>query len=167
MFLDIFTSVLNKNEKLVQISDYSERLTHITKALFSVCYERVARGMLHYDRLIFSLLLSRIHLKGVSNANSFDAEFSFFLRGKEGVFNSQISSVHYLSSEQTEAMLRLCSKLPQFHKLPDMIENNTDFKNWLQSQTPEICVPLLWTEEKPTSSIGKAVNQLLIVLTFR
>ncbi|KAJ9597996.1 hypothetical protein L9F63_026898, partial [Diploptera punctata] len=50
-FLDIFSSVLYNNPKLPSVSDYGARLAIITKDLFGVCYERVARGMLHIDRL--------------------------------------------------------------------------------------------------------------------
>ena len=30
---------------------------------FQVTYDRVARGQLHHDRIIFAMLLARIHLK--------------------------------------------------------------------------------------------------------
>lgn len=74
---------------------------------FQVCYERVARGMLHNDRLTFAILLCRIHLKGTSEP-SLDQEFNFFLRGKEGVFNtSSEPTLDGLNSEQQEAMTRL------------------------------------------------------------
>ena len=51
MFLDVFTSVLSQNPRLCNISDYTQRPSVITSDLFSACYERVARGMLHTDRL--------------------------------------------------------------------------------------------------------------------
>ncbi|XP_058810234.1 dynein heavy chain, cytoplasmic isoform X2 [Phymastichus coffea] len=167
MFLDIFTSVLNKNSKLTGITDYVQRLSHITNELFSVSYERVARGMLHNDRLTFALLLCRIHLKGAGSGTTYDDEFTFFLRGKEGVLNIRYPPVHNLSSDQQEAAVRLSSKLQSFRKLNDIIQNNTEFSNWLQSQTPETCVPKLWEEEKPTCTIKIAMNQLLAVQAFR
>ena len=167
MFLDIFTSVLTKNLKLINISDYSQRLACITNDLFSVCYERVARGMLHNDRLTFALLLCRIHLKGISSGIMYDNEFTFFLRGKEGVLNVRIPPMSNLSSEQQEALMRLSTRLLAFRKLADTVQSNVEFNTWLQSPTPEICVPKLWEEEKPGSHIGIAMNQLLIIQAFR
>ncbi|CAB0033630.1 unnamed protein product [Trichogramma brassicae] len=167
MFLDIFTSVLTKSPELSKLSGYTERLNHITKDLFSVCYERVARGMLYHDRLTFALLLCRIQLKGMLPGASYDKEFSFFLRGKEGVLKEISLNIPYLSSEQVEAMVRLSSKLPQFLKLRDDVQDSADFNAWLQCQTPETCVPKLWNEEKVTSKLGVSINQLLIIQAFR
>lgn len=167
MFLDIFTSVLSQNPRLINISDYTQRLSVITSDLFSVCYERVARGMLHTDRLTFALLLCRIHLKGIASESTYDSEFTFFLRGKEGVLNIRAPPVPYLSSEQQEAMMRISIRLPAFKKLAEKIQENGDFAAWLQSPTPETCVPKLWEEEKPLSPIGTAMHQLLIIQAFR
>lgn len=88
------------------------KLLNLILILFlQVCYERVARGMLHTDRLTFALLLCRIHLKGVPSEPNLDQEFNFFLRGKEGVFSNMVSSaVEGLSVEQQEAMTRLVSR---------------------------------------------------------
>lgn len=73
-----------------------------------VCYERVARGMLHTDRLTFALLLCRIHLKGIPSEPNLDQEFNFFLRGKEGVVDSSnVSDIDVLSQDQQEALARL------------------------------------------------------------
>ncbi|XP_011314571.1 dynein heavy chain, cytoplasmic isoform X1 [Fopius arisanus] len=167
MFLDIFTSVLSQNPKLSGISDYTQRLSLITSDLFSVCYERVARGMLHADRLTFALLLCRIHLKGISTESSYDQEFTFFLRGKEGVLNVRGPMIQCLSSEQQEAMLRLSLRLPAFKKLAQNIQEDQDFPTWLQSSNPETQVPKLWEEEKSLTPIGTAVHQLLIIQAFR
>lgn len=111
MFLDMFSSVLLNNSRLDSITDYQARLNVITTDLFSVVYERVARGMLHTDRLTFALLLCRIHLKGIPSEPNLDQEFNFFLRGKEGVFNSSnIIYIDGLSSEQQEALTRLSNR---------------------------------------------------------
>ncbi|XP_034944602.1 dynein heavy chain, cytoplasmic isoform X1 [Chelonus insularis] len=167
MFLDIFTSVLSQNPKLSGVSDYTQRLSLITSDLFSVCYERVARGMLHADRMTFALLLCRIHLKGIVNESTYDPEFTFFLRGKEGVLNVRGTMISSLSSEQQEAMMRLSIRLPAFKKLAQNIQESPEFVAWLQSSTPETAVPKLWEEEKPLSPIGTAVHQLLLIQAFR
>ncbi|GJQ76160.1 hypothetical protein Trydic_g1905 [Trypoxylus dichotomus] len=168
MFLDMFSSVLLNNSRLDSITDYQARLNVITTDLFAVVYERVARGMLHTDRLTFALLLCRIHLKGIPSEPNLDQEFSFFLRGKEGVFNS--SNIIYaegLSSEQQEALTRLSNRLPAFKKLAEKIKEMPEFGAWLQQGTPEQNVPRLWTEEKPLSPIGTAMYQLLLIQAFR
>lgn len=167
MFLDIFTSVLSQNEKLAALTDYTQRLSVITNDLFSACYERVARGMLHTDRLTFALLLCRIHLKGIASESTYDNEFAFFLRGKEGVLSIRGQPVLCLGSEQQEAMVRLSLRVPAFKNLANVIQENSEFNKWLQCPTPETCVPKLWEEEKPLSPIGVAMYQLLVIQAFR
>lgn len=131
-------------------------------------YERVARGMLHNDRLTFAILLCRIHLKGVSSEPNLDQEFNFFLRGKEGVFNSSSGPlVDGLTSEQQEAITRLILRLPAFKKLSEKIKEMPEFGAWLQQGTPEQAVPQLWIEEKQLSPIGTAMYQLLVIQAFR
>ncbi|XP_039279680.1 dynein heavy chain, cytoplasmic [Nilaparvata lugens] len=166
-FLDIFSSVLLNNPKLDSITDYNSRLGIITKDLFAVCYERVARGMLHTDRLTLGILLCRIHLKGVPSEPSLDQEFQFFLRGKEGVFNARAPAIEGLSQEHHDAMLRLTSRLPAFKNLAKKIQEMPEFSAWLQQSTPENCVPRLWEEEKALSPIGTAMYQLLLIQAFR
>ncbi|XP_067011460.2 dynein heavy chain, cytoplasmic isoform X2 [Anabrus simplex] len=166
-FLDIFSSVLHSNPKLDGVTDYGARLAVITRSLFGVCYERVARGMLHTDRLTFSLLLCRIHLKGVPSEPNLDAEFNFFLRGKEGVLASKAPTLEGLNTEQLEAMYRLSTRLPAFKNLAEKIQELPEFSAWLQQSTPEQCVPQLWQEEKPLSAVGTAMYQLLVIQAFR
>nr|CAD7576727.1 unnamed protein product [Timema californicum] len=160
-FLDIFSSVLLSNPKLSNTTDYGTRLAIITRDLFGVCYERVARGMLHTDRLTFALLLCRIHLKGVPGEVSLDQEFTFFLRGKEGMLTSKPPSMEGLNTEQLEALFRLSTRLQAFSKLAQHIQEMPEIGAWLQQGTPEQCVPKLWEEEKQLSLIGTAMYQLL------
>ena len=93
-FLDIFHSVLYGNARLkeqsqqVQKLDHGQRLSIITSDLFRVVYCRVARGMLHMDRLTFALLLCRIHLRGLASEPHLDPEFDHFLRAKDGVVSN-------------------------------------------------------------------------------
>jgi len=70
------------NSKLEGKTDFAGRLSIITSDLFAVCCDRVARGMIHVDRLTFAILLCRIHLKGTSESN-LDQEFNFFFRGQQ------------------------------------------------------------------------------------
>lgn len=165
-FLEIFSSVLHNNSELANLSDNAARLAVITKTLFSVCYERVARGMLHADRLTFALLLCRIHLKGVPNESTLDEEFHFFLRGKEGMLDLNPPTVEGLSQEQLEAIMRISTKLKPFKNIAKTITSMPEFGAWLQQSTPEQNVPRLW-ENVSLSSIGDAMYQLLAIQTFR
>jgi len=61
-FLEIFNTVL-LSEGLKTSSDHAKRIDILTFQLFKVTYDRVSRGMLHGDRLILALLLSKIFTK--------------------------------------------------------------------------------------------------------
>jgi len=60
--------------------------------------------------LTFALLLCRIHLRGQPQQSSLDAEFQFFLRGKEGMLSSTPPALEGLNHEQVEAMSRLSTR---------------------------------------------------------
>lgn len=165
-FLEIFSSVLHNNSELSNLSDNAARLSVITKSLFTVCYERVARGMLHADRLTFALLLCRIHLKRVPNESTLDEEFHFFLRGKEGMIDVNLPAVEGLNQEQLEAVLRISTKLKPFKNIVKIISSMPEFSAWLQQSTPEQNVPKLW-ENMNLSPVGDAMYQLLSIQTFR
>ncbi|XP_038118676.1 dynein heavy chain, cytoplasmic isoform X2 [Culex quinquefasciatus] len=165
MFLDIFSTVLHNNPKLDGKTDHTARLSIITSDLYTVCYDRVARGMLHADRLTFAILLCRIHLKGTNEAN-LDQEFSFFLRNKEGL----VSSAHHVdgvSAEQLESVTRLANRLPIFRKLLDKIQSMPELSAWLQQGSPEQNVPQLWDESKALSPVSSSMHQLLLIQAFR
>lgn len=165
MFLDIFSTVLYTNPKLEGKTDYAIRLNCITKELFAVCYDRVARGMIHADRLTFALLLCKIHLKGTSET-SLDAEFNFFLRSREGLMTNQ-QQVDGLTAEQIESVNRLASRLPIFKKLIERVKSMPEIGGWLQQGSPEQCVPQLWDESKALSPTTAAMHQLLLIQAFR
>lgn len=165
MFLDIFSSVLYNNVKLDGKSDHAIRLAIITQELFSVVYERVARGMYHNDRLTLAILLCRIHLKGSSDGN-LEQEFNFFLRSREGLVPN-IGHIDGLSGEQQESVTRLSTKLHIFKKLIDKVKSMPDVLAWLQQSTPEQNVPQLWDESKALTPISAAMHQLLLIQAFR
>ena len=62
--------------------------------------------MLHNDRIIFAMLLSRIQLKGSTSEPNFDLEFNHFLRGQEVVVQGA-QDFGALNSDQSEALVRL------------------------------------------------------------
>lgn len=167
LFLDIYHTVLYENSSLKSVSDHTQRLSLITKDLFQVAFNRVARGMLHQDHITFAVLLARIYLKSLVSEPSFDAEFQHFLRGKEMV-QSGVSApkLKGLTGEQAEAMVRL-SRLPAFKDLETKVQADEQIFMWLESNSPELSVPYLWTEEKTSTVIGQAVHQLLLIQAFR
>ncbi|XP_075048644.1 cytoplasmic dynein 1 heavy chain 1 isoform X1 [Mixophyes fleayi] len=166
-FLDIYHTVLYENSNLKGTTDHTQRLSVITKDLFQVAFNRVARGMLHQDHITFAMLLARIKLKGNIGEPTYDHEFQHFLRGKEiGLGNSSVPKINGLTEEQVEAMIRL-SNLPAFRDVMSKVEADDQFCIWLESSSPEQTVPYIWNEDKPATPIGQAVHRLLLTQAFR
>ncbi|CAH0687822.1 unnamed protein product [Spodoptera exigua] len=167
MFLDIFSSVL-VCPMLSGITDYTARLKIITEELFAVVYERVARGMLHTDRLTFALLLCRIHLKGTGADDTLDRAFAVFLGGKEG-FVSTTDPIEPLTHAQHDAAARLSSRMPHFRRLLSKVSELPELAAWLSQAAPEQCVPTLWDGEPaaPPAPHTLAMYRLLLIQAFR
>jgi dynein heavy chain 1 len=81
------------------VKDPVVRLNIILESLFQVVFNRVARGMLHDDRVTFAVLFARIRLKG-RNEPHYDTEFDHLLRGKEIVVQADSIKLDGLTSEQ-------------------------------------------------------------------
>ncbi len=114
-------------------------------------YDRVARGQLHHDRVVFAMLLARIHLKLSASDSTYDAEFQHFLRGQEGLpLGNVASKMEGLTNAQSGALMML-ARLTPFRKLGDKVKGNAVFKQWLDSVTAEQDVPELWDVDKPLS----------------
>ncbi|XP_023392903.1 cytoplasmic dynein 1 heavy chain 1 [Pteropus vampyrus] len=148
-FLDIYHNVLYENPNLKGVTDHTQRLSSITKDLFQVAFNRVARGMLHQDHITFAMLLARIKLKGTIGEPTYEAEFQHFLRGKEIVLSAgSTPEIRGLTVEQAEAVVRL-SCLPAFKDLIAKVQADEQFSIWLDSSSPEQTVPYLWSEDTP------------------
>ncbi|XP_069594120.1 cytoplasmic dynein 1 heavy chain 1 isoform X2 [Ranitomeya imitator] len=166
-FLDIYHTVLYENGNLKNTTDHTQRLSVITKDLFQVAFNRVARGMLHQDHITFAMLLARIKLKGTIGEPTYDHEFQHFLRGKEIVLgSSSVPKINGLTEEQVEAMMRLAN-LNAFRDVMSKVEADDQFCIWLESSSPEQTVPYIWNEERPATPIGQAVHRLLLIQAFR
>ncbi|ROT81449.1 Dynein heavy chain, cytoplasmic [Penaeus vannamei] len=148
-FLDVFTDVLSNNPNIKDHTDYTRRL-----------------GMLHTDRLSFALLLARIRLRGVSSESTYDPEFQYLLKSKEGLFNSSTSAIAGLTPEQTDSMLRLSNKIRAFNNV-DKFVGTKEFSTWMEADAPELNVPTIWETEKQLSPVGLSVYQMLAVQAFR
>ncbi|XP_041980502.1 dynein heavy chain, cytoplasmic isoform X3 [Aricia agestis] len=167
MFLDIFSTVL-VCPALNGQTDYTSRLKTITEELFIAVYERVARGMLHTDRLTFALLLCRIQLKGIGAEDTLEQQFGVFLRGREG-FQVSTPPVEPLSQQQHEAAARLSSRLVAFRRLVEKACALPELGAWLSQAAPEQCVPTLWDAEpaSPPAPHTLAMYRLLLIQAFR
>jgi dynein heavy chain 1 len=124
-FLEIFESILVANPHLKGVGDYTKRLKIITQDLFQIVYVRVARGMLHDDRLVLAMLLCRIQLREKSDENEYNTEFDYFLRGKESLLADTIPpEMDGLSKQQVLSMLHISKQLRRFKNLPYVISGN-------------------------------------------
>ena len=158
-FLDIYNSFLFKDQTLEDIKDPIERLSVITSNLYSTCYERVTRGMLHEDRLVFALLLTRFYLKSAPGELPMDPEFKVLLRGgeKEGI--GQLAPIGGLDDEQTVTVYRLVRSFPAFTNL--MAEcSNPALVTWLAQTNPEQDIPSspeMWSSDTPFTNCQQSM----------
>lgn len=185
-FLEIFNTVLTGNINLKDVKDSNQRLTIISRDLFYLAYYRVARGMLHYDRIVLAMLMAKIYLRGFSKETTIENDFSYLISSNTTLISPSSSStavansltsgsigkthlIDHLTPEQNEAMIQL-SKLQAFGNLKSQVLNNNEFTKWLESDNPELNVPVLWTEAAASaqlSEIGKTMKRLLLVKAFR
>ncbi|XP_060804539.1 dynein heavy chain, cytoplasmic isoform X3 [Amyelois transitella] len=167
MFLDIFSTVL-VCPLLNGVTDYTARLKTITEELFTAVYERVARGMLHTDRLTFALLLCRIQLKGAGAEDTLERSFGVFLAGKDG-YAAPAHAPDQLTPQQRDAAARLANRLPAFRNLLAKAASLPELGAWLAQAAPEQCVPTLWDSEpaQPPPPHTHAMYRLLLIQAFR
>uniref|UniRef100_A0A094ZVV8 Cytoplasmic dynein 1 heavy chain 1 n=1 Tax=Schistosoma haematobium TaxID=6185 RepID=A0A094ZVV8_SCHHA len=177
--LDIFNCVLTQNVRLKDVKDCAQRLQIITKDLFQVTYNRIARGMLYKDQITLSVLLARIFIKGQVSGipniqqNGLESEFTCFLHGQEtlkkgGDNSTSDNDTSYLGNKGQ----CLKAKLNAFKNLDKLISQKSDiFKSWLESVSPEADVPELWeAPNSPNDWFGVVRNQLyslLLIQAFR
>ncbi|CAH8501365.1 unnamed protein product [Schistosoma guineensis] len=177
--LDIFNCVLTQNVRLKDVKDCAQRLQIITKDLFQVAYNRIARGMLYKDQITLSVLLARIFIKGQVSGipniqqNGLESEFTCFLHGQEtlkkgGDNSTSDNDTSYLGNKGQ----CLKAKLNAFKNLDKLISQKSDiFKSWLESVSPEADVPELWeAPNSPNDWFGVVRNQLyslLLIQAFR
>ena len=192
-FLEIFNTVLTSNKNLANVKDSQQRLKIISKDLFYLAYYRLARGMLHEDRIVLALLFSKLYLKGFASSNqnelnkvenSFRSLMSSFNTGlnKDEIASQSTTSSKrkVLSAEQNEA-LRHLMKLSEFSSLrTDIDSNQEDFFRWLELSNPESNIPPnlfnLNISSEPSSTqnndlnlaeINTSMKHLLLVKAFR
>jgi len=148
-FYDIFQYLLHTNPHLENVTDYQARLKILFKDLFLLTFERVSRGLLYEDHLTFSILLAQIKIRGTTEQIEED-EFELLFTGGEGsalrseAETETIESVQLLDEEQTLRVLEF-SKYSILSKLQEHIsQNQSVWKEFLDSQNPETNVPDIW-----------------------
>lgn len=162
-FLEIFSTVLTQNPNLRDVKDPQARLRIIARDLFYMAYYRLARGMLHDDRVVLALLLAKIYLRGLllksqsTESNLVEVYFRALINsniagvlaadaspGGGGGVSSQADSKQTkqgLDGEQLETVNYL-SKLPDFVNLKSVLKDNfAEFKDWMESANAEKNVP--------------------------
>lgn len=149
--MDIFNTVLTDNANLKDVKDPQARLQIIAKDLFYMAYYRLARGMLHDDRIVLAILLTKIYLKGFATKKSLDEAAiieshyrSLMLPYRTGL---ALTTTGSLNVEHSEALSHLV-KLPGFKALSSNIdENNDQFGKWLECTKPEDVPQSIWKPE--------------------
>ena len=90
--------------------------------------------MLHDDRIIFGLLLSKIYVRGKVDL---DQEFNYLLRGQE---HDLEHNSHHATIEDLKDKFSYFTETFNAGTL-----KSPDFISWMTSPTPEDQVPTLWS----------------------
>ena len=161
-FLDIFNSLL-VNKVLEGITDYGKRLSIITSHLFERCYERVARGMLHDDRIVFALLLCKIYLRGqgLNQHAAIENGFQQLIRGDDDTAGKQGDG------DWNGIADILKQKFPKAYSGIHQQISSATFRDWLNSPNPEDSVPNLIDESAEACKELKMMYDLLNIKSFR
>lgn len=183
-FLEIFSTVLTQNPNLRDVKDPQARLRIIARDLFYMAYYRLARGMLHDDRVVLALLLAKIYLRGflLKNQSNESGQVETFFRA---LINSNVSGLLAadgsqadsgsnkqskqgagLDVEQLEAVNYL-SKLPEFAQLKSLLkDNDVEFKEWMESPSAEKSVPEIFWNATGKENGSAFSNQNGILLLY-
>ncbi|KAF8238396.1 dynein heavy chain protein 1 [Tricholoma matsutake] len=165
-FLDIFDYILHHNPNLKNVSDHNLRRDILLNDLFLVVYKRTSRALLHRDNVMLAVLLSQVKLRGLEEIGD---EVEFLLESGEGIATSAnaIPSSHQIPSLSPEQLLRLetFSKQSLFKPvLAHILEHESEWIPFLQSDSPENDVPTPW---EPGTPAIEAIRSLLIIKCFR
>lgn len=117
--------------------------------------------MLHADKVLLSLLLMRIYLKGNTNESTYEAEFDHLLLRSDLFLSETAKSIQSaaanmnippLTQAQILALMQL-SRLPNFKECIKKVQNVSDLSAWLASDNPELHVPELWVNSNKLCKI--------------
>ena len=145
-FLEIFDYVLHHNPNLRNITDHGIRRDILLKDLFLVVFKRTSRALLYRDHLMLAVLLAQVKLRGMEDITE---ELEFLLDSGDGLVSvaagTQQSQNHpFLSSDQV-VRLESFAKHTIFKPVErHIIDHEAEWMPFLESSTPEACVPTPW-----------------------
>ncbi|KAF5378702.1 hypothetical protein D9757_010783 [Collybiopsis confluens] len=163
IFLDIFDYVLHHNPNLKSISDYNKRRDVLLNDLFLVVYKRTSRALLYRDRVMLAVLLAQVKLQG---SEEIADELEFLLESGDSVSGtaSSGSAVSFLSSEQGQHLDSFAKNSIFSPVIKHLNEHEDEWRNFLESNTPELSVPAPW---EPSTAALEALRAMLIIKCLR
>ena len=181
-FLEIFDHVLHHNPNLGNVTDHGTRRDILLKDLFLVVFKRTSRALLHRDHLMLAMLLAQVKLRGVEDITE---ELDFLLDSGDGLVSvaaaTQQGQSHPLLSPDQVVRLESFAKHPIFKPVErHIIDHEAEWLPFLESSTPEVCVPTPWEPRTgkywvnckyfllifPVASL-ESIRALLIMKCFR
>ena len=138
-FLDLFEDVLLRNPRLKGIRDLKERQIIITKDLFSLAYERVARTLVQDDHILLALALAQLLPLGGE-----DDQAKQLLAGMSNTASPLVK--HMPSILTTIEQQHLLALVPDPQVLSDLIDR--DPKSWQN----------VFTETQPEALVSSLVE---------
>ncbi|KAJ3019014.1 UNVERIFIED_CONTAM: hypothetical protein HDU68_010891 [Siphonaria sp. JEL0065] len=168
-FNQIFSFVLHQNPALAGIVDYHQRLSIITRELFTVAHTRAAKSLLHDDQVIFSVLLSQIKAHHTPDQIN-DEEYDFFLSGGDRALKTKFvgpSAVIGVLGEELAAKAQSLATLHSFKNVVNHIASNApQWQEFLIDKSAEDSIPECWADSNQ-SAVVKALRKLIVVKLFR
>ncbi|KAF7729943.1 hypothetical protein EC973_003356 [Apophysomyces ossiformis] len=166
-FYEIFEYVLHANPNLTGVTDPIERLSILSRDLFSAAYKRASRTLLHEDHTMFAVLLCQIRIKGAQE-NVDDTEYDYLLSGGEVVVGSTVTAANLglpsFFSDETAQRVKEFTSLECFKDLVRHINGNEEeWRRFMEHPQPETVVPNSW----PSSDSNDPVRRMLTVKCFR
>ena len=145
-FLEIFDYVLHHNPNLRNVIDHGIRRDILLKDLFLVVFKRTSRALLHRDHLMLAMLLAQVKLRGVEDITE---ELDFLLDSGDGLASvaavTQQGQNHPVLSPDQVARLESFAKHAIFKPVERHItDHEVEWMPFLESSTPETCVPTPW-----------------------
>ena len=145
-FLEIFDYVLHHNPNLKNVTDHGIRRDILLKDLFLVVFKRTSRALLHRDHLMLAMLLAQVKLRGMEDIAE---ELELLLDSGDGLASvaaaTQQGQSHPLLSPDQVVRLESFAKHPIFKVVERHIaDHETEWISFLESNTPETCVPAPW-----------------------
>ncbi|OCH92714.1 dynein heavy chain protein 1 [Obba rivulosa] len=164
-FLDIFDFVLHHNPNLKNVADHHHRREILLNDLFLTVYKRTSRALLHRDHVMLAVLLAQVKLRGVEEIAD---ELDFLLESGDGtaVAGSGSSSIQssMLSIDQAQR-LEQYAKNPLFKPvLEHLLRHESDWVPFLESSSPETCVPSVWDPLSPTI---ESIRRMIVIKCLR